>query len=110
MQEFYIGQKFHYYIEGVKRTAKLIKINGDMLYFKNGDGVCFEGLKYYVGYTIFPDYDGAEKLNKKAVQSKKNYKFKKPVRKQDWRIRDRNQHLDVYWDNIGKPGTQKGID
>lgn len=114
MQEFYIGQKFHYYVGNNIVSAKLIKIDGDTLYFRKNNGECFKGLKYFVGHTIFIDNRAkeiGESTNKKArAKTKKSSQYIATGKHVSPRTRDRNRRLETYWDNFGKSGTQKDID
>ena len=111
MQEFYIGQKFHYYVGNNVVSAKLIKIDGNTLYFRKNNGECFKGSKYFVGHTIFIDnraQEIGEIINKKASKKRSTNGFRRDNKNS--KRRDRNNRLNTYWKNIDRPGIQKGID
>lgn len=111
MQDFYIGQKFHYYVGNTIVSAKLIKIDGDIFYFRKNNGECFKGSKDFVGHTIFIDNRAAEigeSTNKKASKQRSTNGFRRERR--SYKRRDRSNMLNTYWNNIDKPGIQKDID
>ena len=98
MQEFYIGQLFYYRKGNKKIYARLVKIDGTILYFRKNDGVLFKGSKYRVGQTIFPSLS----TSNLTYNKKPEYKFKL-VKQQD------NKAFERY-EELGKSGLQKEDD